>query len=241
MRRWKYRSAGDFGLPAGEGAQSLHREAGLPSLVSQRLWWGSVRAYLALAHRLTIHGRQHIPARPPYVLVANHASHLDVLALAAAVPVAVRHHAFPIAAGDTFFDTPAKSVFSMAALNALPMWRKRCGRHAMETLRERLVGEREVYMLFPEGTRSRDGSIGRFKPGIGMLVAGTSVPVVPCRIDGAFAALPPGRRVPRPRKLRVTIAPPQVFGEHEHARGGWNDVAAALQSAVDGAPQSHAT
>ena len=45
------------------------------------------------------------------------------------------------------------------------------------------------YILFPEGTRSRDGVIKEFKCGLGMLVAGTDVPVIPCYLQGTFKAL----------------------------------------------------
>lgn len=76
-------------------------------------------------------------------------------------------------------------------MNALPIWRKNCGAHSLADLRERLLNGRSVYILFPEGTRTRTGAIGKFKPGLGRLVAGTNVPVVPCHLRGTFAALPP--------------------------------------------------
>ena len=68
------------------------------------------------------------------------------------------------------------------------MWRKRCGTHALDELRERLVGEPAIYILFPEGTRARDGKMGKFKPGLGRIVAASEVPVVPCHLAGAFQA-----------------------------------------------------
>jgi N-dimethylarginine dimethylaminohydrolase len=76
-------------------------------------------------------------------------------------------------------------------LNALPMWRKKCGSHAMQELRDRLLSGPSIHLLFPEGKRSRDGSMNPFKPGLGMMIAGAPVPVVPCFIDGAFHAFRP--------------------------------------------------
>ena len=91
--------------------------------------------------------------------------------------------------GDTFFQTPIMRAFAAGAMNALPLWRKNAGRHAMEDLRQRLIGEPCGYILFPEGTRSRDGAMKRFKAGVGMLVNGTRVPVIPCHIEGTHRAL----------------------------------------------------
>ena len=93
-------------------------------------------------------------------------------------------------------------------LNALPMWRKRCGSHGMAELRSRLVEEPAIYLLFPEGTRTRTGEIGSFKPGLGMLLGGADVPVIPCHLNGAFEALPPGTRWPKPKKLTLRMGAP---------------------------------
>jgi 1-acyl-sn-glycerol-3-phosphate acyltransferase len=139
---------------------------------------------------------------------------------------------FPIAAGDTFFETPAAAALSATLLNALPMWRKKCGPHAMEELRERLVGEPCGYVIFPEGTRSRDGSLQRFRPGVGMLVAATPVPVVPCRIEGAFEAWPPSAKRPRGGRVRVLVGEAQRFDDVANDRAGWEQVASRLQAAV---------
>jgi 1-acyl-sn-glycerol-3-phosphate acyltransferase len=117
-------------------------------------------------------------------------------------------------------------------LNALPMWRKSCGPHAMQQLRERLIGEPAIYVLFPEGTRTRDGQLGRFKPGIGMLVAEADVPVVPCYLEGAFAACPPNGKIPRPLPLRLRIGPALRFPELKNERASWQEIAAKLEASV---------
>ena len=72
----------------------------------------------------------------------------------------------------------------------------------------------------------------RFKAGIGMLLAGTSIPIVPCRLWGTFEALPPGRRWPRPGKIRVKLGPPLVFPQVANERQGWNDIAQQVELAV---------
>jgi 1-acyl-sn-glycerol-3-phosphate acyltransferase len=232
MQDWSYRPAADGDLPPGEALRSLRREAGLGAWLTQGGWRFLTRAYLRLYHRLEVRGREHLPTRPPFVLIGNHSSHLDAITLAAALPWALRSAAFPIAAGDVFFETPAASLFSAMMLNALPMWRKRCGSHAMQELRDRLLGDPAIYILFPEGTRSRDGRLGPFKPGLGMLVAGAEVPVVPCYLDGAFRACPPGKSVPRPVRLTLDIGPALTFAAEPNQRESWRSIAARAEQAV---------
>lgn len=94
------------------------------------------------------------------------------------------------------------------------------------------------YIIFPEGTRSRDGSLQRFKPGIGMLVAGTSVPVFPCAIVGAFDAWPAHEKRPRGGRVTLHVGAPICFDEVPNDRDGWNAVATRLQTAVAAVPQT---
>ncbi len=234
MQRWRLQPARDLGLPLGKRLRSLKRESGLIDRTARFFWWSAVRAYFTVAHRLSVTGREHLPVQPPFVLVANHSSHLDAMVLAAALPRRLWNCVFPIAAGDTFFETPVTAAFAAGLLNALPMWRRNCGSHAMRELRQRLVGEPCGYILFPEGTRSRTGELGRFKPGLGMIVAATDVPVVPVYIQGAYEAAPPGRRLPRPHRIELRVGPSMSFAEHVNERDGWRLVAGQAEDAVRG-------
>jgi len=139
---------------------------------------------------------------------------------------------FPIAAGDTFFTKRASSIFATAFMNALPIWRKSCGAHSLEDLRERLLKGTSVYILFPEGTRTRTGAMATFKPGLGRLVAGTSVPIVPCYLNGTFAALPASATMPRWKTICVTIGKPLSFSATTNDRTGWELIATATENAV---------
>jgi 1-acyl-sn-glycerol-3-phosphate acyltransferase len=234
MDDWKYQPAGDTGLPPLESLRSLKRETGLLGSLSQAAWRVLVRSYLRGYHRLRVEGAEHLPKSAPFVMIANHSSHLDAVTLASALPWTLRRVAFPIAAGDVFFETPAASLFSAMMLNALPMWRKRCGSHAMQELRDRLLSGPAIFILFHEGTRSRDGQMSRFKPGIGMIVAGAEVPVVPCYLEGAHRAFAPGSKLPRPVPLSLRIGPPLSFPGVKNERAGWQQIAAELEAAVAG-------
>jgi 1-acyl-sn-glycerol-3-phosphate acyltransferase len=228
---WKYDPAHDLGMSRRERERSLRREVGLVSVLASFFWGTLTRVYLRLYHQLEIDGRENLPV-PPFVMIANHASHLDAIVLAAVLPRRWLGHVFPIAAGDTFFEKPLVSTFAASCLNALPIWRKRCGSHSLEELRSRLIAEGCVYILFPEGTRTRTGEIGPFKPGIGNIVCGSRAPVVPCYLEGTFQALPPHRRIPQPASIHLRIGVPLLFQETPNDRSGWTETAIRIQSAV---------
>jgi 1-acyl-sn-glycerol-3-phosphate acyltransferase len=232
MQLWQLKPASDLQQQPLERYRYYHRESGLVSTVARFCWWSMIKSSMHVLHRVEYRGREQIPLQPPFVLVANHASHLDALVLGSCLPLALRDRLFPLAAGDVFFETPAIAAFSATVLNALPVWRKNCGAHAIKDLRERLIHEPTVYILFPEGGRSRDGHMLPFKPGIGMMVAQTSIPVIPCHLEGTFAAFPPDSRLPRPRKIRVRIGTPRTFAETANRRDGWNEIAHCLEQDI---------
>jgi 1-acyl-sn-glycerol-3-phosphate acyltransferase len=232
MDPWRLQPARDTGLTPAERFRSVRRESGLLESLAHHFCFSLLRIYFTIAHRLTIVGREKLPTHGPFVLAANHCSHLDALALGAALKPRHRERAFPIAAGDVFFQSNVSSTFSAIMLNALPMWRKNCGPHALADLRRKLRQERSIFIIFPEGGRSRDGSMKPFKHGLGMLVAGTNVPVVPCGLVGAFEALPPNRRFPRPAAIKLVIGDALEFSLTPNDRSGWAQIAARVESSV---------
>jgi len=232
MERWKFQPARDTGLAPSERFRSVRRESGLLESLAHHACFSLIRSYFAVAHRLRIVGRERLPAHGPFVLAANHCSHLDALALGAALTPRHRERAFPIAAGDVFFQTKVTSTFSAIMLNALPMWRKNCGPHALADLRRKLQEEKAIFIIFPEGGRSRTGSMMPFKHGLGMLVAETNVPVVPCGLVGTFGALPPNQNLPRPVAIKLVIGDPIQFASTANDRAGWSEIAAGVESRV---------
>jgi 1-acyl-sn-glycerol-3-phosphate acyltransferase len=71
-----------------------------------------------------------------------------------------------------------------------------------------------------------------FKHGLGMLVAQTNVPVVPCGLVGTFEALPPNRKLPRPVAIKLTIGEPREFASTANDREGWSQIAHRIESSV---------
>ena len=234
MDDWKLAPARDLDLAGLPRYQSLRRESGLVESLARLVVWTGVRAALRLLHRMKVHGRENLPRSPSFVMAANHSSHLDALILGAAVPLALRDNVFPMAAGDLFFKNRRVAALVTGLLNALPVWRRAPGAHGVRDLRRRLVEEPSIYILFPEGTRTRDGAMGPFKAGIGMMVAGTSVPVAPCHLCGAFEAYPPGSVVPRLHRITLRIGEPLTFTSAANNPDGWRQVSRAIEEAVHG-------
>ena len=237
MRDWELKPARDLNMPLAQRNRFALRESGLIGTILRTAWWCGVRAWMALGHRLQVHGRRHLPLGSSFLIAANHASHLDALVIGSAIPLPWRDQVFPLAAGDIFFGNSARAAFSATMLNALPVWRKNARLHGLAGLRERLARERCIYVLFPEGKRTRSGRMNRFRAGAGMFVAGTDVPIVPCYLQGTYEALPPGRVVPRPLPISLWFGQPMTFADTANDHAGWNHVARRTELAVRDLPR----
>lgn len=236
-QQWEFKKARDFGESSSARLRSVNREQTLVEYCIGSVWHFLLKSYLRTVHSFKIEGRHNIPTELPFVLIANHTSHLDALCLAAALPVSprsLRSKVHPIAASDTFFSSGVQSFFSASAVNALPLTRRDSDQAKFEIsdLRARIREGDCGFMLFPEGTRSRTGEMNVFKRGIGKLVAETAVPVIPCYIHGAFEAFPPNARVPRLKPISLTAGPGITFADVENIEDGWQRIALILENAV---------
>ena len=169
-----------------------------------------MRAALRTYDRLEVVGRENLSLDTSFVMICNHSSHLDAVCLLASLPLARIHHAFPVAAADYFFSTPLRSCLSTIAVNGLPLDRHN-GSDGLQVCRQLLVKPNTVLIIFPEGTRTCCGAVGRFRSGVARLVAGTHIPVVPCYLSGAFRAWPKTQLLPRPGGLQLRIGRPRTF------------------------------
>ncbi len=139
---------------------------------------------------------------------------------------------FPAAAKDFFFESLPRTAVAAMVVNALPFDRETNIRQSLALCRQLLENPGNVLLIFPEGTRSTTGEMGEFKPGIGLLLAGTDLPVVPCRVDGAFAALPKGRLFPRPRHVSLTIGIPRNYSHFQRGKEAAQHISRDLREAV---------
>lgn len=147
-------------------------------------------------------GREHFEAlRHPVVFVANHASHMDTPAILRALPLRWRQRTTVAAAADYFYRWRWSAVLVTMAFNTVPIARRGGGKESMEHL-GRLLDQRWNLLLYPEGTRSRDGEIGRLRSGAALLASEHDMAVMPIYVTGTRDAMPPGRVWPRWRRGR---------------------------------------
>tara|TARA_B110000305_G_scaffold128541_1_gene143820 strand:+ start:396 stop:1004 length:609 start_codon:yes stop_codon:yes gene_type:complete len=153
--------------------------------------------YFKIFHRLEINGLDRIPSNNGFILASNHLSFLDPPL--AGCKVKRNLHYF---ARDSLFKGPLG--FLIKRLNSIPVNR---GQLDLGTLKRTLKVLRDGHplLVFPEGTRSMDGSIGPSKKGLGLLVIKSKCPVLPVRIKGSYEVLGKGKILPRiGRKLSIT-------------------------------------
>ena len=136
----------------------------------------------------------------PALIVANHSSHLDTPLVLCTLPDAMRRKTAVAAAADYFFDTWWRATASAIVFNTFPIERR--GGKLSATPGDLLADGWNV-VVFPEGTRSPDGWMERFRIGAAYLAVEHDVPVVPVGIKGSFAAMPRGRGWPVPGRPTV--------------------------------------
>ena len=165
-------------------------------------------------------GREQLDAvEPPVLLVANHSSHVDTPAILRALPAHWRRRTAVAAAADYFYRLPWLAHLVSLAFNTVPIQRKGEGASDATELMDMLNDGWSV-LIFAEGTRSRDGTIGRLRSGAAVLAAECGLTMVPVHVSGTHALMPPGRRWMRYARGRHPIAvrfgPPVRPADGEH-------------------------
>jgi 1-acyl-sn-glycerol-3-phosphate acyltransferase len=233
MKKWRNHPARDLDRTPLERLRQFPREPdkfvfGLRSIVAL-----IIRGLLRIYNRFEITGHENLRTNRSLVIVANHCSHLDTLCLLAALPLRKLHRAFPAAASDYFFQSVARLWIAAVIVNALPFGRQMRVRQSLSLCEQLLASSGTILIIFPEGTRSMTGELREFKSGIGALVAGRDVAVAPCFIEGSFRAWPKGKRMPRPRKVRLIVGTPRNYRERSRDKIDICAIAAELREAVN--------
>ena len=163
----------------------------------------------------------------PVIFAANHSSHADTPLILHALTDAARDRTVVAAAADYWYKRPLLGNIFSLFLNTFPFSRTGGAQgqlHASTTL----LKSGWNLVLFPEGSRSPDGTIREFKPGVGHLATETGTPVVPVHIRGAQRIMPKGQSLPLPAPARVRIGKPMTAKPDEGSR----EFTARIESAV---------
>jgi 1-acyl-sn-glycerol-3-phosphate acyltransferase len=229
---WHYDTATDMGLSFIDRLKACPPEPD-PLVYAARLTAAvAIRAALRIFNRFAIVGHEHLPRERSFVLVANHASHLDTVTLLSALPLWSLHRAYPLAARDYFCANRLRLALAAIIANIMLFDRDATGIERLKLCQRMLIEPGNVFIMFPEGTRSSNGRIGRFRRGVGLLLAGTPYPAVPCYLDGTVRAWPKGTLMPRPARLRLVIGEARTYEWVEQNDHGALHICADLRDAV---------
>ncbi|MEM8531198.1 MAG: lysophospholipid acyltransferase family protein [Chloroflexota bacterium] len=188
-----------------------------------------VRAYV----RPHVTGTDNLPKEGAFILAANHNSHADTAVLFTALPRDIRQRSLAAAAQDYFFDKGLRQMVSRILFNVIPVARESGG--GQNPLRHVIRALREGYgvLLYPEGTRSLQGTVGPFRKGIGRLIAEfPDVPVIPVWIEGTNRVMPKGQNIPQPLKVEVHFGEPLYPGADLRDKTSWQVAADKVRDAV---------
>lgn len=171
---------------------------------SYRLGWICFRCLFATYFRWHVSGAERVPASGPLILAANHASFLDPPLIGSGLSREINY-----LARESLFRYPLVGAL-LRSWNAVPVDREGGGARGLRNILDRLLAGGAI-ILFPEGTRSRDGRLQAARSGIGLTVIKSSAPVVPVRVQGTFEAYGRHMKFPRPRRVRVIYGHPVDF------------------------------
>lgn len=162
--------------------------------------------------RRTTGGQRLDDSGAPVLFVANHCSHLDTPLILCALPARWRRRTAVAAAADYFYGDRRVAALVSLAFNTVPVHRRGGGTENLEHI-EALLADRWSLLLYPQGTRSRVGDTERLRSGAAVLAAQHQLAIVPIRVCGTHAAMPPGRSWPRRRVWQRRHPVEVTFGE----------------------------
>lgn len=185
--------------------------------------------WLRVLFRPWVEGVEHVPAKGGAIFASNHLSFSDSFFLPLMVP---RHITF-LAKSDYFTGKGLKGWFNRVffkGVGQVPVDRSggRASEAAIRTA-TRILDEGKCLGIYPEGTRSPNGTMYRGKTGVARMVLEAKVPVLPVGMVGTYEIQPPGRLKPRLRRVGIRIGEPLDFSRY----GGLEDDRFILRSITD--------
>ena len=178
--------------------------------LGKRLWYDFLRFSCRLLgvalFRIRCRDRKYVPATGGALILSNHQSNFDPVLFGLACDRRLNY-----LARQTLFRFPPFR-WLINSLDAIPIDREGSGLSGLkETLRRLKRGE--IVLIFPEGTRTRDGQVSPLKPGFCALAKRAGVPLVPAAIDGAYDAWPRGQPLPTLSVIHIVFGEPMLPDE----------------------------
>jgi long-chain acyl-CoA synthetase len=155
--------------------------------------------------RLSATGIENLPGKGPYLIAPNHLSLADVPSIAAAISWKTGSQVFFLGATE-FFSGQVMSKISRI-LQVIPVDMDTRLHNALQ-LSAYVLRRGKILLVFPEGSRSRDGGIKEFKKGVGIIARELNIPIVPVAISGTYEMLPSGKMLPKPARISVSFGKP---------------------------------
>jgi 1-acyl-sn-glycerol-3-phosphate acyltransferase len=190
--------------------------------------WMLFRAAFQSLFGLRVRGREHLLEDGPVLVAANHQSFLDPPLIGT-----LYHTEMWYLARKTLFKGPFKWLYSQ--WNSIPVDQEKPDMASLKSIIRHLKSGHRV-LVFPEGARTEDGSLGRAQAGIGLIAIKAGVPIQPIRIRGAREALPRGRAWIRLARIEVTIGEAIVLSPAERqqlsGKEGYATMADRIMSAI---------
>lgn len=191
--------------------------------------WGRIFCWLSWVS-VSVKGRENIDPATSYVFVANHQGAYDIFSIYGWLGHNFRWMMKQSLRKIPFVGRACRDAGNIFVDNSSPS----ALRHTMEKAERQLQGGMSL-VVFPEGARTWDGKMRRFKRGAYHLALEFNLPVVPVTIDGAFSVLPRFKKVPRPGHINLTIHRPIIPGPDGHDEATlMADSRAAIASALPG-------
>lgn len=164
----------------------------------------------------------------PAIIAPNHQSHADIPLLLYALSQRTRERTVVAAAADYWYERPWIGRAVSLWLNTFPFSRTG-GPQAVLSASSMLLKSGWNLLIFPEGTRSPDGRLQEFRPGIGFLATETKAPVIPVHVRGSHRVMPKGQRLPLPAPVTIRVGKPITPGAGETSRALTKRVEAAVR------------
>src|SRR3954464_12481078 len=168
------------------------------------LGWTVSRTVFKVYFRFKVYDSQNVPLSGPVTLASNHASYLDPPLVGSGL-----HRPINYLARESLFRIWPFG-WLLRQLNSVPVDRDGGGAAGLRAILDRLLAGGGI-ILFPEGTRTRDGNLQPARSGIGLTVIKSAAPVVPVRVFGTFEAYGRTTRFPKPKGVMVKYGEPMDF------------------------------